>query len=197
MDRKHPKEYGEVRARDMKPAEARAGLREDASSPHLQETECPMTGPAPVDLIHLEDADGNRCIVRVTGRFQPGILTGHDILRADVLVSASFIDARLDVLLFQRDLDAWQQDLADLVPGRQAGVGGDRGLSLTLHMHEDGWLSVTVEDPDRLTAVLGIRPDENWVHQHQEDLQRVRQTWPSEVIETAPGAYQWCPDRKR
>ncbi|MFJ5898896.1 DUF5959 family protein [Streptomyces sp. NPDC093064] len=150
-----------------------------------------MTKSAPVDLIHLEDADGNRCIVRVTGRFQPGILTGHDILRADVVVSASFIDARLDVHLFQQDLDAWQHDLSDLAPGRQASIGGDRGLSLTLHMHEDGWLSVTVEDPDRLTTLLGIRPEENWVHEHQERLQQVRHAWPSEVITTAPGAYEW------
>ncbi|THA44557.1 hypothetical protein E6R62_36640 [Streptomyces sp. A1136] len=45
-----------------------------------------------MDLIHLADPDGNRCIVRVTGRSQPGVLTGHDILQADVLVSASFVD---------------------------------------------------------------------------------------------------------
>ncbi|MFH9970100.1 DUF5959 family protein [Streptomyces mirabilis] len=156
-----------------------------------------MTGSVPADLIHLEDADGNRCIVRVTGRFQPGILTGHDILRADVLVSASFIDARLDVYLFQQDLDAWQQGLSDLAPGRQASIGGDRGLSLTLHVHDDGWVSVAVEDPDRLTTLLGIRPEENWVDRHQERLQQVRQTWPSEVIKTAPGAYKWSPNRKR
>ncbi|MFJ3762785.1 DUF5959 family protein [Streptomyces sp. NPDC090080] len=156
-----------------------------------------MTGSVPADLIHLEDADGNRCIVRVTGRFQPGILTGHDILRADVLVSASFIDARLDVYLFQQDLDAWQQDLSDLAPGRQASIGGDRGLSLTLHVHDEFWVSVAVEDPDRLTTLLGIRPEESWVDRHQERLKEVRQTWPSEVIKTAPGAYEWCPNRKR
>lgn len=156
-----------------------------------------MTGPAPVDLIHLEDADGNRCIVRVTGRFQPGILTGHDILRADVLVSASFIDARLDVCLFPRDLDAWQQDLSGLAPGRRAGIGGDRGLSLTLYMHEDGWLSATIEDPDRLTTILGIRPEGDWVRKHHEGLLQVRQAWPREVIETAPGAYEWSPNRGR
>ncbi|MFE1877794.1 DUF5959 family protein [Streptomyces sp. NPDC059496] len=48
-----------------------------------------MTEAAPVNLIDLGDADGNRCVVRVTGRYQPGVLTGHDILQADVLVSAS------------------------------------------------------------------------------------------------------------
>lgn len=64
-------------------------------------------------------------------------------------------------------------------------------------MHEDGRLSVTVEDPDRLTTLLGIRPEDNWIKKHQEHLRHVRQTWPSEVIKTAPGAYEWSPNRKR
>ncbi|MFC4606635.1 DUF5959 family protein [Streptomyces maoxianensis] len=171
-------------------------MGEDAAHPS-QESESSDDGTCPADLIHLEDSDGNRCIVRVTGRFQPGVLTGHDILCADVLVSASFIEARLNVCLVQRALNAWQRDLSDLGPGRQASIGGDRGLSLVFHLHEEGWLSVTVEDPDRLTALLGIRPEENWVNEHQERLEQERQTWPSEVIETAPMAYEWSPSRKR
>lgn len=156
-----------------------------------------MAEPDPADLIHLEDADGTRCIVRVTGRAQPGVLTGHDILYADVLVSASFVDARLDVYLLQQDLDDWQRDLSDLAPGRQAAIGGDRGLGLVLHMNEDGSLRVAVEDPDRLTTLVGILPEGNWVDEHQERLEQVRRTWPSEVIETAPMAYEWSPNRRR
>ncbi|MCQ9129819.1 DUF5959 family protein [Streptomyces hilarionis] len=156
-----------------------------------------MTPPAPADLINLEDTDGNRCVVRVTGRSQPGVLTGHDILSADVLVSASLVDARLDVELLPEDLDAWQQDLSDLAPGRRAGIGGDRGLSITLHPHADGLVSVTVEDPDRLTTLVGVRPEKNWVARHRELLRQVRRTWPNEVIESSPGAYEWSPDRKR
>ncbi|MEW2315012.1 DUF5959 family protein [Streptomyces bauhiniae] len=64
-----------------------------------------------MDLIRLEDADGDRCIVRVTGRLKLGVLTGHDVLRAGVLAHASFVDARLEPGLFQRVLDAWQQEL--------------------------------------------------------------------------------------
>lgn len=30
-----------------------------------------MGEPEPVDLIHLADNDGDRCIVRITGRSQP------------------------------------------------------------------------------------------------------------------------------
>ncbi|MEU8993134.1 DUF5959 family protein [Streptomyces sp. NPDC048558] len=59
-----------------------------------RESETGGDEPGPVDLIHLEDANGDCCIVRVTGRFKPGVLTGHDVLRADVLAHASFVDAR-------------------------------------------------------------------------------------------------------
>ncbi|GHB78688.1 hypothetical protein GCM10010377_80950 [Streptomyces viridiviolaceus] len=38
-----------------------------------------MTEPGAVDLIHLEDADGDRCIVRVTGRYKHDALTTTDL----------------------------------------------------------------------------------------------------------------------
>ncbi|MFJ6934798.1 DUF5959 family protein [Streptomyces sp. NPDC101132] len=142
-------------------------------------------------LIDLADAAGNRCVVRVTGRYQPGVLTGHDILQADVLVSASFVDARLEVYLFQQDLDTWQADLTRLAPGGSASVGGDRGLSLGLYMHEDRTLSLTLQDPDRLSLMLEIDPPDTWIREHQGRLDQVRETWPSEVVETAAMTYEW------
>ncbi|MFJ9847208.1 DUF5959 family protein [Kitasatospora sp. NPDC101155] len=152
-----------------------------------------MTEPDALDLIHLEDAEGDRCIVRVTGRFQPGVLTGHDVLRAEVLAHASFVDARLELYLFQRDLDAWEQELSGLAPGVGASIGGDRGLSLVLHMQEDRSLAVTIHDPDRLSAMLWIRPPETWIDEHRHRVAQVRRTWPSEVVETAPMTYEWRP----
>ncbi|WP_406141469.1 DUF5959 family protein [Streptomyces anulatus] len=150
-----------------------------------------------MDLIHLADPDGDRCIVRVTRRFQPGVLTGHDILHADVLASASFVDARLQLYLLPHDLDSWEQQLSNLRPGQTASIGGDRGLSLDIHMYEDGWLAIRVSDPDRLTTVLGTRPRGDWITEHRGRLEQVRLAWPREVIETAPGAYEWSPNRKR
>lgn len=47
-------------------------------------------------------------------------------------------------------------------PGRTAGVGGDRGLNLDIHVHEDGELPVQVTDQDRLWTGLGTRPREDW-----------------------------------
>src|SRR2546423_1320043 len=101
---------------------ATSPIREPA---HTREPRPAVTNTDTVDLVHLEDADGNRCIVRVTGRFQPGVLPGHDTLRADVLVSASFVDARLDTYVPPRDLDAWQRGLTGLAPGKDARIGGD------------------------------------------------------------------------
>ncbi|MFI6487462.1 DUF5959 family protein [Streptomyces sp. NPDC050564] len=155
-----------------------------------------MTEPGTVDLIHLEDADGNRCIVRVTGRSRPGVLPGHDTLRADVFASADFVDARLDVYVFHRDLDAWQDALTGIAPGKDARIGRDRGLELILHMLDDRSLAVTLHDPDRLTTMLRIRPEENWVAEHLQRLEQVRRTWPSEVVETGSMTYAWSPDRQ-
>ncbi|MGW6714456.1 DUF5959 family protein [Streptomyces globisporus] len=150
-----------------------------------------------MDLLHLADPDGDRCIVRVTGRFQPGVLTGHDILRADVLASASFVNARLDLYLLPHDLDSWEQQVSSLRPGQTASIGGDRGPSLDFQIHEDGWLSIQVSDPDRLTTVLGTRPQGDWITEHCGRLEQVRLAWPREVTETAPGAYEWNPNHKR
>ncbi|WP_371589740.1 DUF5959 family protein [Streptomyces virginiae] len=155
-----------------------------------------MTEPAPVNLIDLGDTDGNRCVIRVTGRYQPGVLTGHDILQADVLVSASFVDARLELFLFQQDLDAWQHDLTLLAPGKGATIGGDRGLSLGFFMHEDRTLSLMVQDPDRMSLALGIGPQETWIQDHHQRLDKVRETWPSEVVETAPMTYERSSNRR-
>ncbi|WP_030759931.1 MULTISPECIES: DUF5959 family protein [unclassified Streptomyces] len=154
-----------------------------------------MSRPIAVDLIDLRDTDGNRCVVRVVGRYQPGVLTGHDTLRAEVLVSADFLDARLELFLFQDDLDAWQRDLTRLAQGGDAGLGGDRGLSLGFHMHDDRSVWLTVNDPDRLSAMLAIRPHETWIEEHHERLGRVREAFPGEVVETAPMTYAWSPTR--
>lgn len=88
-----------------------------------------MTDSGTIDLIQLKDPDGDHCIVRVTGR-QPGLPTGHDVLRAEVLAHADFMDARLELYLLQHDLDAWKDELSGLAPGTSALLGGHRGLNL-------------------------------------------------------------------
>lgn len=154
-----------------------------------------MGKPEPVDLIHLADAAGGRCVVRVTGRHQPGVLPGHDTLRADVLVSTDFLDARLGLFLSQRDLSAWAQQLEALTPGGMAEIGGDRGPQFGLRVNEDRSVSVTIHDPDRLSALFAIQPHDDWVQDHRTRLECVRQVWPSEVVEAVPMVYEWSPCR--
>ncbi|MFF3959334.1 DUF5959 family protein [Streptomyces sp. NPDC001890] len=151
--------------------------------------------PEPVDLIHLADAAGNQCVVRVTGRHQPGVLPGHDTLCADVLLSADFLDARLALRLSQRDLTTWSQQLAALAPGDMAELGGGRGLQLVLRVNEDRSVSVTIHDPDRLSALFAIQPHDDWVQDHRDRLEHVRRVWPSEVVEAVPMVYEWSPVR--
>ncbi|WP_330240104.1 DUF5959 family protein [Streptomyces sp. NBC_00525] len=156
-----------------------------------------MSDAVAMDLIHLADPDGDRCVVRVTGRYRPGVPAGHDILRADVLAHTDFVDARLDLYLSPEDLDAWERRLSELEPGRSAVIGGGRGPTLEIHLHEDGELSVQITDPDRLWTALGIRPQKNWTTEHHKRLQNVRTGWPRETTEPSPGVYEWAPNHER
>ncbi|MFD8754423.1 DUF5959 family protein [Kitasatospora sp. NPDC059577] len=140
-----------------------------------------MSDADAVDLIHLEDADGDHCTVRVTGPFRPNGPTGHEVLRAEVLAHTDFLDARLEFHLDRRDLDAWQDALDGLAAGRGAVIGGDRGLSMALQPQEDRSLAVTIDDPDRLTTMLWILPPEDWADDHRDRLERLRRTWPGNV----------------
>lgn len=157
-----------------------------------------MTDQDPVDLIHLQDVDaeGESCIVRVTGRSMPGVLTGHDTLRAEILVRTGYVNIRLELFLSPHDLDTWQRELTELTPGGDASIGGDSGPSLGLHWYEDQSLSVMIADPGRLSAVLGIQPPEGWVDAHHQRLDRVRQSWPSEVLVRDSMTYEWRADRE-
>ncbi|MEV2245474.1 DUF5959 family protein [Streptomyces sp. NPDC049970] len=98
--------------------------------------------------------------------------------------------------MFQQDLDARQRDLAQLSPGTDASIGGGCGLILIFHMHEDRSLSVTVDDHDRLTAALSLRPRETWIPEHQQRLEHIRGVWPAEVVKTAPMTCEWRLGRK-
>ncbi len=145
-----------------------------------------MKEPEPVDLIHLADNGGNGLVVRVTGRFRAGVPAGPGVLRADVLISAGFVEARLDLCLPPRDLAAWERALGELRPGGTAAIGTERGPRLTLHHHDDQSVSVAVDDPDRFSTAFPIQSQPDWIEDHRRRLDRVRRAWPSEIIETAP-----------
>ncbi|NUP50762.1 MAG: hypothetical protein HOW97_26145 [Catenulispora sp.] len=151
-----------------------------------------------VDLIDLAGDAGARCIVRVTGRFEPGVLTGHDILRATVIVSANGVQSELALFLLPGDLDEWQAALdGGLGAGSTVAIAGDRGPGVDLRVRRNRRAVVRVHEADRLDVVMKFPVGAGWVDDLRERLARVRSTWPREVVQTAAGAYEWSPDRQR
>ncbi|WP_227026140.1 DUF5959 family protein [Streptomyces fodineus] len=50
-------------------------------------------------------------------------------------------------------------------------------MTFMLHMLEDRNLAVSVHDPDRLTTLFGIDPDDDWIEDHHERVNQVRRMW--------------------
>ncbi|MEU7059635.1 DUF5959 family protein [Streptomyces sp. NPDC046197] len=71
--------------------------------------------------------------------------------------------------------EEWEEALRRLGAGEDASwPHGGQGLGLYFHLHEDGWLSISVHDPDRLTVMLGLEPTSEWIDEHEAKLQRLR-----------------------
>jgi predicted dehydrogenase len=152
----------------------------------------------PVDLIHLAGEAGDRCVVRVIGRFEPGVLTGHDILRAEVIVSSNGVQGELALFLLPEDLDEWQDALdGGLSVGSTAAIAGDRGPGIVLRVQRNRRVAVRVHETDHLDVAMKFPIGPGWVDDLRQRLARVHWAWPREVLRTTPGVYEWSPDRHR
>ncbi|MFF3845938.1 DUF5959 family protein [Streptomyces sp. NPDC002328] len=151
-----------------------------------------------IDLIHLTDrpgAGGHSVSVRVLGRCQPGILTGHDLLDCEIVIAAESVHATFSVTLLPEDLEDWEDALARLESRRSAmWLESGRTPSMRIEPDESGALRVTVHDgPESeatVTVLLSVPPPTWITHQH-DLLARAREVYPREVAETSPGAYEW------
>lgn len=148
-----------------------------------------------MDLIHLSDGD-NSFRVRVLGRRMPGVLPLHDPLDAEVLVESSFVTGRLGLSLFPNDLDGWSRALDVLATGRDVcWMDGDRSPEIRLQAldEEHGTPAVHVEDVARssISVFLPLSLEDGWIDGQRKLLRLVRREWPSEVLRTSPGAYEW------
>lgn len=125
----------------------------------------------PVDLIHLSDGQGVSLVLRVVERHE----ARHARVRAECLITTDFLTARLATHVSLDHLEEWEEALRCLSAGEDASwPHGSRGLELYFHPHEDGWLSISVHDPDRLTVGLGLEPTPEWIDEHEANLQRLR-----------------------
>ncbi|MFH9861933.1 DUF5959 family protein [Streptomyces sp. NPDC017202] len=159
-----------------------------------------MSGQGAVDLIHLADDEGNSVVVQVTGRYMPGVLTGHDTLIANVLVTTGFVSGRLKVWLSPGDLAEWETALDSSAAGQDTSWMGGRAPEIRIRLDgERGCPDVIVDDvPGSMaTVTVPVALGEGWVDDQRRRLDEVRRRWPREVVEPSFGVYQWSPDRKR
>ncbi|WP_405886821.1 DUF5959 family protein [Streptomyces longwoodensis] len=156
-----------------------------------------------INLIHLADTpgtSGHSVSVRVLGRFQPGILTGHDFLDCEIVIVADSVSAAFPVTLLPEDLQDWEDALAALRSRRSAmWLESGRTPSMKFKPDESGGLWVSVYDGSAsgvtVTVPLFVLSSA-WVDEQRDLLTRVREVYPREVVETSPGAYEWRRDTR-
>jgi hypothetical protein len=158
-----------------------------------------MTGQGTVDLIRLADDEGNSVTVRVTGRYTPGVLTGHDTLMASVLVTTGFVSGQLELWISPRDLVEWETALDSLATGQDIRWMGNRAPEIRIRLKgERGCPDVIVDDEpvSMATVTVPVALGEGWIDDQRRRLDAVRRHWPREVVEPSFGVYQWSPNRK-
>ncbi|MEV7416346.1 DUF5959 family protein [Streptomyces sp. NPDC089919] len=150
---------------------------------------------ARVDLISLTDGD-NSFRVRVRGRRSPGVLHLHDLLDAEVVISSSFVSGRLGTALRPADLDTWDRALDRLADGQEiCWKDDDHSPEIRIHPHdeEQGTVAVRVEDlgASCVSVYIPLALEEGWIDEQRRLLGQVRQEWPSEVLQSSWGVYEW------
>jgi hypothetical protein len=148
-----------------------------------------------VDLIKLSDGE-NSVRVHVLGRRGPGILPVHDLLDAEIIVESSFISGRLNICFYLSDLEEWSLALDALGAGQGAQwLDNGNGPVIRIELPNDDCEipTVLIEDASgsgTLTTIPILLGDE-WIKEQREHLREVMRAWPSEVLKTSPGAYEW------
>ncbi|WP_055711243.1 DUF5959 family protein [Streptomyces torulosus] len=148
-----------------------------------------------MELISLSDGD-NSFRVRVLRRRSPGVLHLHDQLDAEVIVTSSFVSGRLDMSLFPSDLEEWSRALDLLAAGQDICWRDDDHspeIKIQPYNEEHETVAVRVEDlgSSCVSVFLPMSLEEGWIDEQRKLLGQVLQEWPSEVLESSPGAYEW------
>ncbi|CAL9300016.1 hypothetical protein SUDANB148_03142 [Streptomyces sp. SudanB148_2056] len=111
-----------------------------------------------LNLIHLADDSGRSVSVRILGRAQPGILTGHDFLDAEIVVTAGEnLGATFPVTLLPEDLEDWEETLARLEAGEPTRwLDSGRTPSVEFDSPTTGALLVSVRDEPATGAAVTV-----------------------------------------
>ncbi|MFF8421284.1 DUF5959 family protein [Streptomyces sp. NPDC015680] len=148
-----------------------------------------------MELISLSDGD-NSFRVRVLGRRSPGVLHLHDLLDAEVLVTSGFVSGRLAMALRPSDLASWARALDRLSAGQEICWRDDDHspeIRIQPYNEEHETVAVRVEDlgGSCVSVFIPLCLAEGWIDEQRRLLAQVRQEWPSEVLESSWGVYEW------
>ncbi|GAX58693.1 DUF5959 family protein [Streptomyces olivochromogenes] len=148
-----------------------------------------------MELISLSDGD-NSFRVRVLGRRSPGVLHLHDRFDAEVLVTSSFVSGRLAMSLSPSDLENWSRALDLLAAGEDICWRDDDHspeIRIQPYNEEHETAAVRVEDlgGSCVSVFLPMSLEEGWIDEQRRLLVLVRKEWPSEVLQSSPGVYEW------
>lgn len=148
-----------------------------------------------MELISLSDGS-NSFRVRVLGRRSPGVLHLHDLLDAEVLVTSGFVSGRLAMGLWPSDVEGWSRALERLAAGKDIhwrNDGRSPAISIQPRNEEHETVTVRVEDltASHVRVFIPLRLEGDWISEQRRLLRQVRQEWPSEVLESSWGVYEW------
>ncbi|MCB5164932.1 DUF5959 family protein [Streptomyces bambusae] len=148
-----------------------------------------------VDLICLSDPDST-VRVRILGRNRPGDTPYNDYLDAELVITSAFVSGRLGLCLSPEAMDDWSTDLNELSDGQ--GIRWTAMGDTEIRIDVDRQFSVprpVVTVDDRGESGVSVRvvldPGNGWADELREQLGRVRQTWPNEVVTTPRPRDYW------
>jgi hypothetical protein len=148
-----------------------------------------------VELIHLSDPDSS-VRLRVLGRNSPGDTPYNDYLDAELTITSAFANGRLGLCLSPEAMDDWSTAVVELCDGQ--GVRWTAAGDIEIRIEIDRHFSmprpiVTVDDSGEsgVSVRVVLDPGNGWDGKLREQLSRVRQAWPNEVVTTPRSRNYW------
>ncbi|MEN8653992.1 DUF5959 family protein [Streptomyces sp. 21So2-11] len=142
-----------------------------------------MVDVAPMDLVLLEDGEGNSVSISVLGEYPKS----HDeselppMLRALIVLETPFVGGREELPLWNSRLEEWARALDRLEAGEDAGwMTMGSGLSLFIRLTgERDCPEVVLEEVNRsmVTVRVPIALPDGWIADHRQRLRTLMDAW--------------------
>ncbi|MFF4230586.1 DUF5959 family protein [Streptomyces sp. NPDC001820] len=142
-----------------------------------------MASEGPIDLISLE-GEGNRVIVRITGRQSAQDPPRADALVGEIIVDTAFVRGSIATSIFPEDLTEWQEALDTLDGGQDVSWRENkRAAEMFIELDPDGERAhVTVADRSMslTTVTVAVAVADAWFDDAYHRLDQVLRAWPLE-----------------